>query len=91
MYLRATEAVAAKLKDPQVVYVVEALSKASTEVPRPVILRGVELDFHASLSNIKLFGKDAHDSDPKFLSCAHFCLRSKSDRLILSAEVRNSI
>lgn len=91
MYLRATEAVVAKFKDPQVVYVVETLSKASTGVPQPVILRGIELDFDTALSNIKLLGKDAHDSDPKFLSCAHFCLKSKSDRPILSAEVRNSI
>ncbi|XP_040990429.1 probable Ufm1-specific protease isoform X2 [Juglans microcarpa x Juglans regia] len=86
MYLRATEAVVAKFKDPRVVYVVETLSKASTEVPRPVILRGVELDFDTALSNIKLLGKDAHDSDPKFLSCVHFCLKSKSDGPILSAE-----
>lgn len=89
MYLLAIESVAAQFKDPKVVYMVETLSKASVEVPRPVFLRGVELDFHTALSDMKLRSKDGQDSDPKFLSCGHFCLKSKSNSALLSAEVRN--
>jgi len=88
MYLRATEAFVAKFKDPQAVYMAETLSKASAEAPQPVSLRGAELDFHTSLSNIKLLGEDAQDSDSKFLPCACFCLKSKSDSPVFSVEVR---
>ncbi|XP_059442922.1 probable Ufm1-specific protease isoform X2 [Corylus avellana] len=91
MYLRATEAVVAKFKDPQVVYMAETLSKASAEVPQPVIIRGAELDFHTSLSNIKLLGKDAQDSDSKFLPCARLCLKSKFDSPVFPVENADTI
>lgn len=88
IYWRATEAVAAKLKDPQVVYMVETIRKTSAEGPKPLILRGAELDFQTDVSNIKLLGKDAQGSDPKCIPCAHFCLKSKPDSQKFSAEVR---
>ncbi|XP_075662249.1 putative Ufm1-specific protease isoform X2 [Castanea sativa] len=91
IYWRATEAVAAKLKDPQVVYMVETIRKTSAEGPKPLILRGAELDFHTDVSNIKLLGKDAQGSDPKCIPCAHFCLKSKPDLQKFSAENADTI
>lgn len=88
--MHATEAVAAKLKDPQIVYVVETLSQASAEVPQPVVLRGKDLDFDTDLSNVKLL-VEADQEDLNGLSCAHFCLKSKSAPPFFSAEVRNNI
>nr|XP_023890024.1 probable Ufm1-specific protease [Quercus suber] len=85
IYWRATEAVAAKLKDPQVVYMVETIRKTSAEGPKPLILRGAELDFQTDVSNIKILGKDAQGSDPKCIPCAHFCLKSKPDSQKFSA------
>ncbi|KAL4634249.1 hypothetical protein ACB092_04G186400 [Castanea dentata] len=91
IYWRATEAVAAKLKDPQVVYMVETIRKTSAEGPKPLILRGAELDFQTDVSNIKLLGKDAQGSDPKCIPCAHFCLKSKPDLQKFSAENADTI
>ena len=88
IYWHATEAVSAKLKDAQVVYMVETLRKNSAEGPKPLILRGAELDFQTDVSNIKLLGKNAQVSDPKCILCAHFCLKSKPDSQNFSAEVR---
>ena len=91
MYLHATEAVITKFKDPEIVYMVETLTQASTESPQSVILRGKDLDFDMDLSDIKLVGEAAQDLDTTALSFAHFCSKSKSATTILSAEVRNSI
>lgn len=91
MYLHAIDTVIDKFKDPQIVYLVEALSQTSAELPQPVILRGKDLDFGTNLSNMKLVGEAAEDLDRKDLSCAHFSLKSKSAPTIFSAEVRNSI
>lgn len=91
MFSRATEAVVSKLKDPQVVYMVETLSKVSAEAPQLAVIRGLELDFHSSFPNIKLLSKDARESDSKFLPCSHFCLRSKSDSPIFSAENADTV
>ena len=67
---------------------VETIRKTSTEGPKPLILRGAELDFQTDVSNIKLLGKDAQGSDPKCIPCARFCLKSKPDSQKFSAEVR---
>uniref|UniRef100_A0A2N9F7T2 Ufm1-specific protease n=1 Tax=Fagus sylvatica TaxID=28930 RepID=A0A2N9F7T2_FAGSY len=91
MYWRSTEAVAAKFKDPQAVYMVETIRKTSAEVPRPLVLRGAELDFQTDLSNIKILGKEDQSSDPKFLPCAHFCLKRKPDSQRFSAENADTI
>lgn len=87
MYLRAAEVVASSFKDPLVTYMVERLSKDISGAPQPVIIRGVDLDFNADLTNIKLVGeKSAQDSDAKKLTCAHFCLKSKSSPALISIE-----
>jgi len=85
--LRATEAVAAKFRDPQVTYLAEAVNEPSTEAPRPVILRGVELDFHADLSNA-ISWESARESDAKsLLPCSLFCSKSKDSSSLTSVEV----
>lgn len=87
MYLRAAEAVASSFKDPLATYMVERLSKDISSVPQPVIIRGVDLDFNTDLTNIKLVDdKVAQDSDAKKLTCAHFCLKSKSSPGLISVE-----
>ncbi|KAF9667963.1 hypothetical protein SADUNF_Sadunf15G0077600 [Salix dunnii] len=87
MYLRAAEVVASSFKDPLVTYMVERLSKDMSGAPQPVIIRGVDLDFNADLTNIKFVGeKSAQDSDAKKLTCAHFCSKSKSSPELISVE-----
>ncbi|KAA8540731.1 hypothetical protein F0562_024350 [Nyssa sinensis] len=77
MYLRATDAVAAKFRDPQVSYMVETLNEPSTEVLPPVILRSAELDFQTDLSNARLKVETTQESDAKVLPCRYFCSKSK--------------
>ncbi|KAJ8752047.1 hypothetical protein K2173_001073 [Erythroxylum novogranatense] len=73
MYLRATEAVIAKLKDPQTTYVMERSCTTSSEIPNAVVVRGTELDFDAGLSSVKLVSEEADKvSDGKTLTCGHF-------------------
>ncbi|XVE54558.1 hypothetical protein DITRI_Ditri03aG0091100 [Diplodiscus trichospermus] len=79
----AIEAVIAKFRDPNVVYMVEASSKASLDVIQPVILRAAELDFDSAPP---IIGKAVHNSDQKGLRCGHFCLKSKSTPELFSAE-----
>lgn len=86
MYLRAPESVAVKLKDPQVSYLVESSSQASAGLTQPVIIRCKGLDFDTDLSKIK--PADETGQDAEVLSCAGFCLNSKSVVKSFSAEVR---
>ncbi|EEF51875.1 probable Ufm1-specific protease [Ricinus communis] len=87
MFLCATEAAVAQLKDPQAVYMVERLSNESLEVTAPAIICGTGLDFKTDLSDIKLVDKEAsRDSDAKVLTCGDFCLNSKSSPTVFSAE-----
>ncbi|KAI8017124.1 putative Ufm1-specific protease [Camellia lanceoleosa] len=78
MYLCATDVIAARLKDPHVTYMVETLHESSTEVPHPVIVRGVELDFHTDLRNA--------EADAKSLACLYFCSKSKDIQSFTSIE-----
>ena len=88
IFLRAIEAVIAKFRDPNIVYMVEASSKTSLDVIQPAILRGAELDFDTALPTIELLDKAVHNSDQKLLQCAYFCLKSKSTPELFSAEVK---
>ncbi|XVF08781.1 hypothetical protein REPUB_Repub07fG0032500 [Reevesia pubescens] len=85
-FLRAIEAVIAKFKDPNVVYMVETSSKSCLDVVQPVILCGTELDFDTALRNIELLDEAVDSSDQKLLPCAHFCLKRKSTPKLFSAE-----
>ncbi|CAK9143497.1 unnamed protein product [Ilex paraguariensis] len=86
VYLCATETITAKLRDPQVTYVIETLNGPSTEAPLPVILRGTELDINTDLSGARLLNDTAQGSDAKSLPCSNFCLRSKDIPSFLSIE-----
>lgn len=92
MFLRATEAAVAQLKDSQVVFMLERLNEGSSDVPEPIIIRSRELNFRVDLSDIKPVGEEAsQDSDPKTLTCKNFCLKSKSSQTVISVEVKESI
>ncbi|KAH7858264.1 hypothetical protein Vadar_021831 [Vaccinium darrowii] len=77
MYLRATDAIAARFRDPQVTYMVEASNEPSTEAPRPVILHGGKLD--SDLGN-------AEEADARTVSCSYFCSKSKDTLSFTSVE-----
>ncbi|KAJ9163838.1 hypothetical protein P3X46_023466 [Hevea brasiliensis] len=92
MYLRATEAAVAQLKDSHVVFMLERLSKGSSNATQPIILHGRELDFSTDLLDIKLVDVEAsQDSDPKTLTCRNFCLKSKSSPTVISVENADTI
>lgn len=88
IYMRATEAVVAKFKDPQAAYILEMSNKTSAEVPQPVLVR---MDFHGDFSNIEFSREVAQDSDTKFLSCAHFCSKTIPGPPVISAENTDTI
>ncbi|KAJ1403243.1 Peptidase C78, ubiquitin fold modifier-specific peptidase 1/ 2 [Sesbania bispinosa] len=89
-YVRATEAIIAKLRDPQAVYILETLNKTSMDVPAPAIIRGVQLDLHTNLSKTRLAkGDDGFDASS--LSCSYFSLNSKAGSPAFSAENADTI
>ncbi|CAJ2644479.1 unnamed protein product [Trifolium pratense] len=75
---QATEAVIAKLRDPQAVYMLETLSKTCPDQPPPAIVRGVQLDFHTDLSKTKPLAKGDEGSDASSLSCSYFSINNKA-------------
>ncbi|KAJ4961545.1 hypothetical protein NE237_021455 [Protea cynaroides] len=72
----ATEAVAAKFRDPEVVFILEAVNESSEGVSRPLMIRGMELDYKTHLSDILSKGV-AKEFDVKAVSCSSFCSNSK--------------
>lgn len=77
-YKQATEAVIAKLKDPQAMYMLETLSKTSSDQPPPSIVRGVQLDFHTDFSKTKHLVEGDAGYDASSLSCSYFSIYSKT-------------
>ncbi|KAG2399241.1 Ufm1-specific protease [Vigna angularis] len=90
-YVQAVEALIAKLRDPQAVYMLETTNKTSLDIPLPVIIRGVQLDFYADLSKIKTLADDEDGSDASSLSCSYFSNRSKAGSPVFSAENADTI
>ncbi|CAJ1974999.1 unnamed protein product [Sphenostylis stenocarpa] len=90
-YVQTTEAVIAKLRDPQAVYMLETSNKTSQDIPSPVIIRGVQLDFYADLSKIKPLAEDDEGSDASCLSCSYFSVGSKAGSPVFSAENADTI
>lgn len=90
-FSRATEAVIAKLRDAQAVYMFKTSSKASVDQPPPAIIRGVQLDFNTDLSKVwpSVVGGDGFDANS--LSCSYFSMKSKAGSPIFSVEVRKMI
>ncbi|MED6124169.1 hypothetical protein PIB30_056579 [Stylosanthes scabra] len=76
-YVRATEAVVAKLRDSQAVYMLEALNKTSMDLPAPIVIRGGHLDFRADLSNIRASAEGGDNFDVNSLPCSYFSVSSK--------------
>ncbi|XP_042503011.1 probable Ufm1-specific protease [Macadamia integrifolia] len=72
----ATEAVAAQFRDPEVVFILEAVNESSKEVSQPVMLRGMELDYQTHLSDVLLKGV-AKEFDVNAISCSYFCPNSR--------------
>ncbi|XP_010248750.1 PREDICTED: probable Ufm1-specific protease isoform X3 [Nelumbo nucifera] len=72
-----TESVAAKFKDPQVAFMIEGVKEASGEVTQPIILRGVDLDFHTDLSDVKILKDITKESSTKIRPCSDFCSKIK--------------
>ncbi|KAH1246129.1 putative Ufm1-specific protease [Glycine max] len=85
-YVQATEAVIAKLRDPQAVYLLETSNKASQDISPPVIIRGLQLDFSTDLSKIKALAEDDDGFDASSLSCSYFPISSKAGSPVFSAE-----
>lgn len=85
-YSRATDAIVAKLKDEQVIYIVQAVSQVSTGVPCPVIVLGEELNFNANLWNTSRSSDNPPNSDAKSLSCTIFCSENKDVSPFYSVE-----
>ncbi|TYJ99214.1 putative Ufm1-specific protease [Cucumis melo var. makuwa] len=78
-YEQATESVISKLRDPEVVYVVEQVNKNTSEDPCPVILRGSLMDFQINLSKFRHLNDASQNADRMSLPCANFCLKSKTE------------
>ncbi|KAF8100085.1 hypothetical protein N665_0231s0024 [Sinapis alba] len=92
MFSEAIDAVITQFKEPCVVYIAEALKKASGDVPKPVVLRGKDFGFGADASNInRLPGAEDQVSDIKMLSCSHLCPNSKTTSVVNSAENADKI
>ncbi|XP_057727116.1 probable Ufm1-specific protease isoform X2 [Arachis stenosperma] len=76
-FVRAIEAVVAKLRDSQAVYMLEALNKTSMDLPAPIVIRGGHLDFRADLSNIRPLAEGGDNFDVNSLPCSYFSVISK--------------
>lgn len=90
-YVRATEAVIAKLRDPQAVYLLETFNKTSPDLPPPAIIRGVQLDFCADLSKIRPLTKGDDGFDASSLLCSYFSNKSKAGSEVFSVENADTI
>ncbi|KAI4336260.1 hypothetical protein L6164_014806 [Bauhinia variegata] len=83
---RALEAVIAKLRDPQAVYILERLNGTSVDSPPPAMIRGEQLDFHTDLATMKPVAEGDNDFDASSLSCSYFSIKSKAEVSTFSVE-----
>ncbi|TKY73594.1 Ufm1-specific protease [Spatholobus suberectus] len=90
-YVQATEAVIAKLRDPQAVYMLETSNKTSQDIPPPVIIRGAQLDFYTDFSKIKPLAEGDDGFDASSLSCSYFSISSRAGSPVFSAENADTI
>lgn len=87
-FSRAIEAVVAKLRDPQAVYILETSSKVSVDRPSRAIVRGLQLDFKTDLSKVWSLAVGGDGFDANSLSCSYFSMKSQAGSPIFSVEVR---
>ncbi|OIV98180.1 hypothetical protein TanjilG_11577 [Lupinus angustifolius] len=85
-YVQATEAVIAKLRDPQAVYILESVNKSSLDLPPPAVVQGGELDFHVDLSKIRPLAAIDDGFDASSLLCSYFSVNSKAGSPAFSIE-----
>ncbi|KAH7858543.1 hypothetical protein Vadar_025140 [Vaccinium darrowii] len=84
MYLRATGAIAARFRGPQVTCMVEAPNEPLTEAPHPVILRGGKLD--SDHINAGLSSETAEEDDVRTVSRSDLCSKNKDTSSFTSME-----
>ncbi|KAL8123386.1 putative Ufm1-specific protease [Apium graveolens] len=86
MFMQATEAVSATLRDPKVAYIVETLNETSTDEPEHVIFRGSDLNLNTKLTDAGFSNDISQEVNPTELSCSHFCLKDRDIRTFTSIE-----
>ncbi|KAK2987706.1 hypothetical protein RJ640_030293, partial [Escallonia rubra] len=86
MFTRATEAVAARFRDPKVTYIMETLNERQTEAPEPLVIRGGDLDFQAELSSVSFSSETDQVPDVKSTTCSYFCSTRKDTTSFTSVE-----
>ncbi|KAI4343667.1 hypothetical protein L6164_010988 [Bauhinia variegata] len=90
-YSRATEAVIAKLRAPDVVYMFETLGGTSVYSPPPAIIRGEQLDFLTDLAKNKPVAEADDDFDASSLPCSYFSIKNKAGVSTYSVENADTI
>lgn len=80
MLTRATEAVAAKLRDAKTTYMLETLNGSFTEAPPPVIIRNSELDLPADFTFGTPSDNTSQESNAKSLLCSHFFFEDRNHK-----------
>lgn len=80
MLTRATEAVAAKLRDTKTTYMLETLNGSVTEAPQPVIIRNSELDLPADFTFGTSSDNTSQESNAKSLLCSHFFFEDRNHK-----------
>lgn len=90
-YVQATEAVIARLRDPQAVYMLETSNKTSQDIPPAVIVRGVQLGSYTDLSKVKPLAEGDDGFDASSPSCSHFSVSGKAGSPVFSAENADTI
>ncbi|KAH9620005.1 hypothetical protein KSS87_003504 [Heliosperma pusillum] len=76
-YLREHEGLVSMFKDPQTTYIVTSSKSSSEDLPRPVVVRGSELDFESDISDIKVLTDTSTKSGEIPIHCSYFCSESK--------------
>ncbi|CAM8929612.1 unnamed protein product [Rhodiola kirilowii] len=85
-FLRTSDGIIAKMKDPQATYIIDSPNSISSKVAQPVIIRGVDLNGHTNKSHATTLDYDATSSDPMFLSCGSLFSERKTLLNTYSAE-----
>ncbi|KAI3995918.1 hypothetical protein MKX01_017115 [Papaver californicum] len=77
MFMSAIDKAAAKLRDRNVVYMIEGTQETTEPISQSIIIRGVDLDFETDLPAVQHSENMIEESDSKALPCSYFCLKNK--------------
>ncbi|KAI3847477.1 hypothetical protein MKX03_011747 [Papaver bracteatum] len=86
MFTSAIDKAAAKLRDRNVVYMVEGTQETTEPISQSIIVRGVDLDFETDLPAVQHSENVIEESDSKALPCSYFCLTNKPILLLSATE-----